>query len=72
MNTNKHISRLLVIAMLAGLLASCGNGGNDAETKPLTDSETVTESETAPETTELEARFRGLRIPHSHLHPDHL
>lgn len=56
MNTNKHISRLLVIAMLAGLLASCGNGGNDAETKPLTDSETVTESETAPETTELEAR----------------
>ena len=56
MYLKRHISRLLVIAMLAGLFVSCGNGGDGAETQPLTDGDPVAESETVPETTEMEAR----------------
>lgn len=56
MNRKKHISSLLILAMLAGLFASCGNGGNRPETLPLTDGESLADSETVVETTELEAR----------------
>lgn len=53
--TRKSISRLLLIAMLAGLMASCG--GNDAENMPTNDSTPIAENETVPETTEQEARL---------------
>ena len=56
MNVKKNISRLLVIAMLAGLLMSCQNGKTETSETTATIEETVAESETIPETTELEAR----------------